>query len=473
MVEREGLNMFRNPLFAAIVLQFATLMSGAVIVRAEESGATTLGHTVETETPYYRGGVKGLEVLGNFAPKTQLQLVEDAGKWSKVRDADGAEGWVATSALVKITKPTGVDGHNEFAFRLFRSAAKPGANQLLSPTSISSVLSVMRNGAKGQTRAEINSVLLLSDDQPPASMTHFLNRTGDGFEVRSVNHLWSKKGLRILPSFQESSKKQFAAEFSEIDFSTPSAAQSEINAWMSKNTNRMIPQLFTSISPQTQLVLANASYFKGIWQCRFQEGLTQNQQFVVSADETIEVPMMKLEGLDVKHPLEVPLLEAPSFKVISLPYKGDAFSAMFLLPDKNDGLDELEQQLTATKLTQWRASMKKQKVDVLLPKFTINSSFNLNETLSKLGLDLGSNPDLSGITAERLNGIELVHQARIQCDEKGTEAAAGSGLVAVGIKKLFRADHPFLFVICDNTSGAILFIGRVAKPEWQPLQKAS
>ncbi len=476
----------------------SSLFCGAsAFLEADEPSKSSnpVARTIRSETPYFRGGAKELKQLGTFKAETKVQVLKEAGRWVRVRALDGTEGWVASAALTKSVgdnrpisatndsneiSSTAVDASNAFALKLYlQAASQQQGNVLLSPTSVSSTLSILKMGAMGPTKKQINDVLHLSEnvsgrssqtaDTDQFPFNRDLNRTGAGFEVRSVNHLWSKKGLSVLPAFQEAARKQFEAAFTEIDFSSPTTAQTAINNWGSENTNKLIPQLLsTPLNPDTQLVVTNATYFKGTWECRFQKDFTEPMSFTVSANETIDVPMMKLKSSDEKRPLEIPYFKTSDFKAISLPYKGKTLSAVFILPERVDGLSQLEEQLSAKNLARWTSAMKLQDVTVLLPKFTLSSDLRMGEILSKMGMPMAFGPeaDFSGIANEPLKLIELVHQARIQVDETGTEAAAGSGgLVAVGIKELFRADHPFLFLIRDNQSGVILFIGRVVKPE--------
>jgi serpin B len=219
----------------------------------------------------------------------------------------------------------------------------------------------------------------------------------------------------------------------------------------------------------TRLVLVNAIYFKGNWIRQFETRLTKKEPFHLSSGNTVTVPLMRQTD-------EFDYAESPDLQVLELPYAGGDLSMVVLLPRTVDGLGNLEAELTTQNLKAWTGNLRHKKVIVFLPKFRVTSGFSLAETLAGLGMPDafdGDLADFSGMDGRRDLFISAVaHKAFIEVNEEGTEAAAATA-VMVGLTGLpqtnapppvFRADHPFLFFIRDNSNGSILFLGRVTDP---------
>jgi len=223
-------------------------------------------------------------------------------------------------------------------------------------------------------------------------------------------------------------------------------------------------------------VLTNAIYFKGDWAEKFNEDATEEQPFHTAPEKTINVPMMHQSE-------KFRYMENDDLQALEMNYKGDALSMMVLLPKERDGLASLERSLSANQLRQWSESMQTKMVDVYLPKFKLESKFSLKKTLQAMGMAEAFDPakaDFSGMTdaarvrstAAGLYIFAVIHKAYVDVNEEGTEAAAAT---AVGMRltaapeepPVFRADHPFIFLIRDNRSGSILFIGRLVSPSSQ------
>jgi serpin B len=211
--------------------------------------------------------------------------------------------------------------------------------------------------------------------------------------------------------------------------------------------------------------LTNAIYFKGDWVSPFQKQQTRGEEFHIAADRNVSVPMMHQTK-------EFNYLEGEDFQALEMPYAGDALGLVAFLPRKEDGLATFEQVLTADKLAGWLNKLHKQEVQVTFPRFRTTTEFQLKDTLSEMGMALAFNPDkadLSGISEEeKLFLSAVVHKAYVDVYEEGTEAAAATG-IAVGKAALvatpvFRADHPFVFLIRDRRTGSILFLGRLSDP---------
>ena len=245
-------------------------------------------------------------------------------------------------------------------------------------------------------------------------------------------------------------------------------ARSSINQWVEDKTNNKIKDLIKddALTSLTRLVLTNAVYFKGFWKDQFNKENTRSYKFKVSETKSVKIKIMRtyntyLYGRN----------EQLSCEILKLPYKEKKMAMMIFLPDEVDGLFKLENQINAEHIRKCEEMMRNDKVHVSLPKFKLDCQFNLNEIFSQLGIcDLFDidNADLSEMTGTReLFVFYAVHQAFVNVDEEGTEAAAATGVVAKVrcLTRYFVADHPFLFVIQHCESGAILFQGRVVNPK--------
>lgn len=371
-----------------------------------------------------------------------------------------------------------VKANNQFAVDLYaRLRDKPG-NLFFSPESLSTALAMTYAGARGETATQMARVLHfdLPRDQLNQAFQQLLARaaTGDkpaAYLLSTANRLWIQQGYQLNDSFVNETREFYNAGLAELDFvrQTESSRQA-INRWVEDQTADKIKNLIpeSALTSLTRLVLTNAIYFKGDWQLPFPANQTRDHTFHLSPSQTTKVPLMS-------HEADYQLHAAEGLKVLSLPYAGGDLSMIVLLPDDLDGLQKLESDLTSEKLEGWVKGLRRQKVSVFLPRFKMSSEFSLGETLSAMGMPLlfdEERADLSGIaTQDRLHVSAVIHKAFVDVNEEGTEAAAATGIV-IGVRSaafpappvIFRADHPFLFLIRENQTGRILFLGRVANP---------
>jgi serpin B len=221
------------------------------------------------------------------------------------------------------------------------------------------------------------------------------------------------------------------------------------------------------LSSATRLVLTNAIYFKGKWARQFEKELTRDGPFTLLDGQKIDVPMMRQTE-------EFRYMEAEDFQALEMPYVKDELSMIILLPKKVDGVVDFEKKLTNENLSRWLSELHKQKLVASIPRFKMAQQFGLADTLQAMGMTDAFSAqlaDFSGMTGTRDLFISaVVHKAFVDVNEEGTEAAAATGVgmamtAAPQRMPVFRADHPFIFLIRDNKSGSILFIGRVMKPE--------
>jgi serpin B len=367
---------------------------------------------------------------------------------------------------------TVVAGNNRFAIDMFRELRSADGNLFFSPFSISTAFAMVYGGARGTTGAEIAEVFHFS---PEPAQLHAVYReilksldTGagfDGYRLNIANRLWGHREFRFLDDYLALTRENYGAELETVDFvADPEAARTRINGWVEDKTEERITDLFPagSINNLTRLVLANAIYFKGTWEHQFDPAQTRDTAFQVTPARHVTVPMMNQNG-------EFRLARAEGLQILELPYAGRDLSMLVILPDAVDGLAQIEEQLTLENLDAWRGGLGMMDVMVSLPRFTITSQFGLNDWLATLGMPTAftEQADLSGMNGD--GGLLIqsaVHKAFVTVNEEGTEAAAATG-ISVGVTSAppsFRADHQFLFLIVDNVTGSLLFVGRVVEP---------
>ena len=287
-----------------------------------------------------------------------------------------------------------------------------------------------------------------------------------GYQLHLANALWGQKGMTFCPGFVRTARAAFRAEVLEADFTTEGRkARDRINDWVARQTNGKVHNLVTGeLALDTELVLVNAVYFQAAWSRRFSKEATRPQPFQVTSHKRVEVPMMSQVG-------NFRVMKGRRFRALELPYAGGELALLVLLPERPDGLAEVEKGLTAARLARCVEQLHAERVEVHLPRFRIASALDLKEHLSALGIGLAFSPraDFSGLACNKQVRLSAaVHSARVAVDEDGTEAAAATAVVLErGLAaSVFRADHPFLIVLRDLRTGSILFLGRVVQPRF-------
>lgn len=379
-----------------------------------------------------------------------------------------------------------INGNTAFALDLYAQLKAEEGNLFFSPYSISTALAMTYAGAKGETEKQIAKTLHFPvvpyfDSDPfqrgYCNLIKQLNAQGQkgDYQLLIANALWAQKDypFRNIPEGFESFlgwvESCYKARVENVDFvNETEQARQKINGWVEDKTNEKIKNLIPkgALNALTRLVLTNAIYFKGDWAEQFDKDDTREQDFYVSPDKTIKTPLMFQKS-------EFKYGQADTLQMLELPYKGDDLSMLVLLPKAKDGLAELEKQLTADNLTAWQTKMRKREVEVSLPKFKMTSQFGLAGTLKAMGMPDAfdvNKADFSGMTGNKdLFISDVIHKAFVEVNEEGTEAAVAISAVMETLSMpapppVFRADHPFVFLIKDNNTGSILFIGRVADP---------
>ncbi|MEZ0266306.1 MAG: serpin family protein [Phycisphaerae bacterium] len=388
------------------------------------------------------------------------------------------------SALTPEERPQilviGGSANNQFAASLHgQVSAQSAGNLIYSPASISTALAMTSLGAKGETLAQMQTVLGLAKfdgwHSAYGALATYMGEQRKDFELVGANRLWGQKGFAFLPTFLDESKRRFHAGLEEMDFVSDSeGARKAINAWVEKQTKDKIKDLLKPrvVDGETRLVLTNAVYFKAAWADQFTKSATKVEPFRLGADDRrADVATMHRRG-------SYRYTELDDVQVLEMPYKGREVSMFVLLPRKVDGIAALDKRLADPKWFESAvASIQPapKYVNVALPKFKVTAEFELSDVLGKMGMPLAfdrARADFSAMTTqERLCISKVIHQAYVDVNEEGTEAAAATAVVMTRMSAMvppnpidFKADHPFAFVIRDQKSGAILFAGRVADP---------
>jgi serpin B len=378
-----------------------------------------------------------------------------------------------------------VGGNTAFALDLYQKLKEQPGNLFFSPYSISTALAMTYAGARGQTESETTKVLhfnLAQTNLPAAfgALGARMNQIQRWNRITLVvaNSLWCQQDYHFTDAFLDLVHKYYDAEARQVDFKhSPQAASSEINKWAERNTKGKIKGMLEpgQLAPDVRLVLCDAIYFKGKWQHQFKVSDTKSAPFHVTTNETVTVPMMYQ-----KSHFKTARSDDSAVELLELPYSGGDLSMIILLPEvefllpdvEQPGLPDLEQKLTAGNLRAWLAKLDQagaHETWVALPRFTTTQSFELVKELQSLGMTSAFNgdADFSGLdVTTNLFVSDVIHKAFVEVNESGTEAAAVTLTMArtTGMARRFIVDHPFIFLIRENGSGSILFLGRIVDP---------
>lgn len=367
------------------------------------------------------------------------------------------------------------DSVNSFTLEIgkYLAKTKPQDNAFISPLSISSALAMTASGAKGATLKEMQKTLRL----PPFAHEEYkklmsqLSLTQES-SLHLANRLWGNKGADYNKEFIETLIKNYGSSVESLDFANASeASRIIINKWIAEQTQNKIKDLLSpgSISPSTSSVLTNAIYFKGKWEYPFKLKDNYQGDFFISANEKKPTTFMQLS----KH---IPYEENADYQKIEMPYKNREISFVVLLPKEDKNLNEIEKKLSRKDFLPIKSESLENEVDVTLPKFTSEISYELSSMLQSLGIKSAFNSSLADFSGMRPKNkaanfyiSSVIHKAFIELNEEGTEAAAATAIIikatAMPMNRVyFRANHPFIYFIRHEASGAILFYGRFIKP---------
>lgn len=374
-----------------------------------------------------------------------------------------------------------VKANNEFTIKMYKELSKSiddsDENIFFSPYSLSTAMSMAYEGTDGETEEEIRSVFEFPKATEGrqlgnAGLYNKLNTGDEEYLLRTANAIWMDKDYDFKDDYIETIEKYYGGESDRFDFGKePEKARKDINKWVAKQTEDKIEDLIPegTLSRKTRLVLTNAVYFKGNWENEFNKDHTYETEFRVSPNKRLQVDMMSSDTDDSMFNYG----ETEDLQIVELPYKGEDISMYVILPSET--LEGFEEDLSIEKLNELIEGMKEEEVMVEIPKFKLLEKYMVEGNLINMGVEklFSEKPDLSKMTDNKdIFFSHVIHNAFIEVDEEGTEAAAATATTADIAAlpdddkdiKIFKADHPFMFIIKEKDTESILFIGRVSFP---------
>jgi len=407
---------------------------------------------------------------------------------ASIQMAQPAAGEVLKSDKERITSPDVstseqallVEGNSAFAFELYQALKGEEDNLFYSPYSISLALAMTYAGARGETAQQMADTLqfLLEQERLHPAFNWLdaelakrgegaAGKDGEGFRLNIVNAIWGQKDYEFLSSFLDVLAENYGAGLRILDFITETErSRVTINDWVSDQTEGRIEDLIPqgAINELTRLVLTNAIYFNAAWECPFDEDMTADGLFYLLDGGQVTVPMMKqMESFGYT--------EGEGYQAVELPYDGGELSMVILLPEAGK-FEAFEETLNAQQVDAIISDLQYTEVTLTMPQFEFDSEFSLKDTLAEMGMPIAfsGGADFSGMTGNpELFISDVVHKAFVAVDEAGTEAAAATAVImeltAVPEPPVeVTIDRPFIFLIRDIETGAILFVGRVLNP---------
>jgi serine protease inhibitor len=363
-----------------------------------------------------------------------------------------------------------IQSDNAFGLKLFReihAQEEPGKNLFISPLSVAMALGMTYNGAVGATyeamqeTLELQGLSLEEVNQSYRGLIDLLAGLDPTVEWLLGNSIWYREGFEVRPEFLEVNQEYFDAEVAALNFASPDAAPT-INDWVSEKTNGRIEEIVDDpISPDIVMFLINAIYFKADWTVQFDPDLTVDRPFTLADGSQKQVPMMTYPDV-----VEVGYFSDQQVEALDLPYGGGAYSMTILLPAEAGDIGALVESLDAERWAAIVAGLVTSEFNVVMPKFTLEYELLMNDVLKALGMEIAFTPaaDFSKI-APGIWIYYVKHKTFVDVYEEGTEAAAVT-VVAMGLgaPAVVQVDRPFLFVIRENFSGTILFMGLIMDP---------
>lgn len=447
----------RKILLAAVIL---TLAAAGCVPQAQPAVPTTV-----LNTP-----VAGQNTPIPAQPTTAPTAETGGERGTLPRESPPLTAFNAMPALSK--------SNTAFALDLYQQLRSQEGNLFFSPFSISEALAMTYAGAKGETAAQMAKAMHF--DLPAADLHAAFNalsstlagraKNGDqpGFKLNIANALWGQQGFVFQPDFLNALSLNYGAGMQTVDYAKSEDARQTINDWVANQTADKIKDLIPEgvLNEMTRLVLTNAIYFNAAWMIPFEKDATKEDSFHLLNGSEVKVPMMRQTE-------SFGYYKGEDFKAVELFYEGRQLSMVILMPDEGK-LPDFEKSLTEAGLQKILDQLAMERIDLSLPKFKVDSSFGLADQLAALGMPDAfdvAKADFSGMTGKPdLYITNVVHKAFVDVNEAGTEAAAATGVI-MGLKSMptgepvrLQIDHPFLFLIRDSETGALLFLGRVVQP---------
>jgi serine protease inhibitor len=368
--------------------------------------------------------------------------------------------------------------NTQFALTMLQQLDDPnaGENLCFSPLSLALALSMMLNGAEGETYDAIAKTLGYTEQKLDAvntqarALSRLLKPDDKSITVHMANGLWVQQGFPLKPDFLRALLSYYETRTETVDFLKPEAAANAINAWVKEQTQGLIEKLFQAgdFDAQTRLALVNTLYFEGAWQFPFPKDATSDAPFYLESGATKQVPMMRLSE-------RLPYYKGEGFQAVALPYGEGDYRFYLFLPDKGRTVADLRKQLTPENWGKWLGAFRVVQGSVRMPRFKIEAKYDLKPPLSALGMGVAFDPDranfsrIADVSPERLFIQKAIQKAVVEVDEEGTKAAAATG-ITVGVTSVpvdrfnMVVDRPFLFAIVHQPSGVVLFLGVVRQP---------
>ncbi len=367
-----------------------------------------------------------------------------------------------------------IQTNNQFSFALFSQTNKLFSDQnvFISPFSVSMVLGMALNGAKGETYAAIRNTLGFTNiseqsvNQTYGYLYDALQQLDSSVTLEIANSVWCKQGLTFLPQFLSLNKTYFDAEIRTLNFADPQAVLT-INQWIASATHNKIKHVIRSIPPDAIMYLINALYFHGSWQYEFPPQSTRQRDFYLTDGTQISCDMMATK-------IKIPIFINNTIKAVQLPYGQGNFVVTVIMPKNASEFNDYVFRFDGNLWQHIDDSLRSRQCTIILPKLRFSFKTILNTPLKDLGMGIafGSEADFSRISANsNLRISKIIHQTYVEINEKGTEAAAVTvgeiGATSIQPHNLtITFDHPYLFVISEKSSGTLLFMGKILRPVW-------
>jgi serine protease inhibitor len=379
------------------------------------------------------------------------------------------------TAPKKVVSSAALDANRRFGFALLQAQLAKHSNTenlFISPTSVSQALSMVYLGSSGKTRKGMEQALQSGDMSPEAltqgnvAIKNLLENPGDEkVQLTVANSLWVNEGAGLKDSFVEQTRNNYHARVSILNFADPRTLD-RINNWAKRSTKGKIPQILSSINPQGELIVANAVYFKGGWTRPFEKRATSDRPFQLDETRRKSMPFMNQGG-------KYEYLETPQFQAVRLPYGDTRRFGMYVFLPKGD-VNPWLKGLTDETWNQWMGQFSSKQGTIALPKFKIDYSAKLNDSLKALGMAdaFTRQADFSAMSTNQLLITDVTHKTILEVDETGTEAAAVTSIEMVATsaqilpEKPFNlvVDRPFFVAIVDQQTGLPLFMGQISDP---------
>lgn len=364
----------------------------------------------------------------------------------------------------------------DFSLSLYGRLAAQHPDLIFSPHSVHTALTMTYLGARAKTAKQMLRVLQLNRLRKQkahmayhALTTSLTANLAGNVTLNVANAVYVKPGFAVEEAFRTGLRTMYQAEFDRFDFTAEGGPEAPINSWVTNRTAGKIQDFLSAgtVTPLTAMIIVNAIYFKGGWKEEFDAEATTEQTFYQDGGSTVPVQMMTRTGT-----YNYTNSDALQSHVLELRYQGDRFSMFIVLPTTRNGLGQVESALTYQALTTALQAAREVRVRLFLPRFESETKVSLKQTLIAMGMRDPFNPNkakFQGISSDpqqELHISDVIHQAVVEVTEEGTEAAAATGVI-LGLRSFpgprtveVRADHPFLYLIRDNLSGTILFMGK-------------